>query len=56
VRITGGQCHPSLRGDAIESAHVGEAEEIGEHRLSATVLVRAIWMQSVPATAGFGID
>ena len=54
ARSATGWCHADI--DARKLTNLGETEEIGHDRLAAAVLVGAVGMQSVAATAGLGID
>jgi hypothetical protein len=42
--------------DARKLTNIGKTEQIGHDRLAAAVFVGAVGMQSIPATAGLGID
>jgi len=54
ARSTGGLVKADV--DARKLANLRETEQIGQDRLGAAIFVGAVGMQSIPATAGLGID
>jgi len=42
--------------DAGKLTNIGKTEQIGNNGLAASVFVGTVGMQSIPATAGLGID